>query len=271
MDELHYVDPSALLYLVAELERIRSLPRTYVGGTYPKDGTDALQMLLEADFEGFIGTPKLIRSTRAPARCLEIKRGQADRELDAQVWMGLLEFMKTAGADLDAKGTDELYNAFGECISNVKNHAFSKASNTSTRRDWYAMAIGPFAGRPARAVVVDLGVGIPTTVRRTSLGRFKDTKSSIKSFLGLNRKFKDDWHAMKYASTGEWKSSEDQERGTGLSGLRTAVESSDFSALHIVSGKSTFSYTSAGENSACNFSRLSGTIVCLELTSTELS
>lgn len=276
MDGLSSIDPCTLLYVMAQMDRIRALPYVEIAGSYPASGTNALRMLKEAEFERFFRIPQKIVVVGPTARYLEVRRGSCGIPLEPEVWRALRDFVAKRHDVLSPQQRDELYNAFGECISNVPEHAFKMRSSAY----WYAMAVGEIDGKPARAVVADIGTGIPNTVRRNFssrlvkiAARFSGLVGSILGIVqpggrldGLIKFYEDDdWRCLQFACRGEWRESTDPKRGTGLNGLRDAVHRTQFASVHVISGSAQLTMSANSETPPVRYTPLKGTIICVEL------
>jgi hypothetical protein len=184
--------------------------------------------------------------------------------------------------ELSAEETDALYQALGECIENVHQHAFKQGRSG---RRWYALALRPTENRPGRVVVLDLGVGIARTIRRTTMDRLLGWFTgqfgrSILDWLKLTgrededfdaigwmmRRFAtDDWFCVYLATLGLRTETAKEGRGTGLLGLRDAVVTMQRGAFHVLSGTAAVTWTKGAEPRRVLLPHLRGTAVCLDV------
>jgi hypothetical protein len=212
---------------------------------------------------------------KSPDPVLEITKGETSKKIDPKnTWNKLHAFLK---AQLDPDQADAVYNALGECIENVKQHAFERPGL------WYALAIRPDKDSPARAIVLDLGRGIASSVRKP---RFESVMNRVAAAViaalkqvtpdselseaeareMITRLRSDDWMCVYLASLGLRTEVAEKKRGTGLVGLRASVlELETPGALHVLSGSATVTWRrGAGDPPAKVLPRLRGTMVCLE-------
>lgn len=271
MREVVTLDACALLYVVAQVDRLKRASWAEVTGNYPRHAS-ALRTLNDANFEEFLGLQRRIAPTSQQSEpTLQLAYGSAsgDTKLDPDTWLPLHRWLKRHGCFSDEE-TDYLYQALGECVENVLQHAYGGGH---TIKHWYAVALRPEGGRPARAVVLDLGIGIPHSIRRA---RFDRTKGALQALLQsiaagslsvkqLTDQLKsDDWYCIFLASQGLRTQVNDPRRGTGLAGLREAVLSLKKGTMHVISGESAVTWVYGAQPVAVRLPPLLGTIVCLE-------
>jgi hypothetical protein len=275
MRRVVYFDPCALLYLAAQLDTL-GVRRCKVSGNYPQS-EPARRALHDAKFERFMGSPERLGSfTGAPE--IELQRGNRSTGSRPRDWAPLHKFIKAHGHLTDDEA-DAFYSAFGECVENVVQHAYHGKSGR-----WYALAIRP-KDRPARAVVLDLGVGIPHSIRKDPSDWVKKAFGRQLSILRWAWKLltgKDegdeeyildeivrltafDWSCVHLATLGRRTETGELKRGKGLSELRKVVLDQKSGALHVLSGSAAVTWTYGAEPRRTDFTHLKGTIVCLEL------
>lgn len=228
--------------------------------------------------------PRKIRFTETDGPKLKICSGQVREPLSAKLWLPLYHFLVGEGSYSDDE-TDAFYNAFHECIENVRQHAFSRSSQSRGR--WYAVALRPDTS-VGRIVIVDLGRGIPAslkkvnvkdvlvllgdvfksfvaeTLRWTRLTGIEEPEVSAEDlFRGM---LQDEVTRVWLATQGMRTETGSPERGTGLNSLRAAVKRSGRGGLHVSSGGAMVSYVGAKDKATTAQVRaLPGTVVCLEL------
>ncbi len=268
-------DPCALLYLAAQLDTMK-VRGCRISGNYPHSDV-ARRALSDAGFERFMGSKEPLRSfTGAPE--IELRRGNRSTGSRPRDWAPLHKFIKAHGHLTDDEA-DAFYAAFGECVENVVQHAYHGRYGR-----WYALAIRP-TGRPARAVVLDLGVGIPSSIRKDPADWFQKAFGKQLSLLRwawrmvgggdeddadyilaeLVRLTAFDWTCVHLATLGRRTETGELKRGKGLSDLRKVVLEQKGGTLHVLSGAAAVTWTYGEEPRRTNFAHLKGTIVCLEL------
>jgi len=276
------IDPSSLLYIVAQVDRLAELPGISVTGNFPR-APEVMRFFNEAGFLRHMRREKM----KAPNRpTLELCSGHTSKLFDPEEWQHLYAFLAAhlpPGSDL----ADTIWNAFSECIENAHLHAFE---NKVAGGPWHALAIRASANAPARAVIVDLGVGIPRSVRLTALemGRVR-LNQAVRSITalwdralelaGLSDQIDDDAVTELFsmidtndaaclwlAAQGLRTETQDRERGTGLPGLITAASETD-GAVHLLSGQAAVTWQGGRLlPSTGRLTPLRGTVVCLEFT-----
>lgn len=276
------IDPVSILYLVAEIDRIRACGYR-IKGNYPR-GSAALLTMHDAEFERYVGIPARIKVRRAlPEKTLRIISGRASALLDPSAWLPLLDFLSQSQRLTEAE-IETVYATLGECIENVRQHAFGNRDGR-----WYAVALRGRTGNLSRVVVLDLGVGIHQSIKRTvgdvlsrsakqfavqSLFRsaVQDVKpdeavSAVYEFLAMVRALlNDDSSCLLWATTGKRTRTGTSERGTGLTGLRETVLSSGKGSLHVGAGTAMIAWNSGSKVPyRRSLSVLAGSFVCLDL------
>ncbi len=273
MDRVVTLDPCAVLNLVAHADRIAKMNRVRIRGNSPPPHTQAYQVLREARFHEYMKEAYKRRPPSLPSS-LAIRSGDSRRKLDPTSWLPLFSFLKD-NAGLSDSQVEVIYTAFGEAIENVRQHAY----RTGVFRNWYALALHPEEG-PSRAVIVDLGVGIPASVRRTRLDRyFSAVAGAIRSVLNALGLIEDvidegvfdrlrgsDTFCVVLATTGERTETAEPQRGTGLNTLRRTVVDSSVGRLHVLSDRAGVTWNHGSDQPEYQaFSPLLGTTLCLEL------
>lgn len=278
------LEACALVYLAALVDDVGRHRGLKVRGNWP-NAPLALKAMLDAKFHEFMGM-RLPKQTRRWGRqappTLHLMRGRSAAQLDPRYWGQLPRYLRTHGA-LSEEDADDFYNAFGECVENVQHHAYGKGSGV-----WYGVAIRPSPAMPARAVVLDLGVGIPRTIRRTPEDRLRsrfaiiigavraalafinlvnadddDDADEVDSLLA--RAESDDWMCILLATLGLRTQTSEAGRGTGLRWLRETVLERQQGALHVLSGESGVTWRYGEPPRPDKLTPLLGTIVCLEI------
>jgi hypothetical protein len=236
----------------------------------------ARKVFQDVQFHKFVKTFRRPKALRASPPCLKILLKPVSSKLNPTDWLPLHEFLRINGGLTDNEA-DELYNAFGECVENVRQHAYGQKAD---RGKWYALAIRPSEGRPARAVIIDTGLGIAKTVRRTPVDlalqfmraltgkmlqiAYSDSKEETGALAVWDQLAHDDWACLYFATLGLRTESTAKQRGTGLSGLRQAVREMRRGALHVLSGKASITWRSSDNPEREYLIPLEGTTVCLE-------
>ncbi len=271
LSAVEQIEPCALLYLSAQLERLFENGRISIRGKYPT-APGPQKLFREAGFQKFLRERNRGNAKVAPSmgHVLQICRGTSYGQLDPARWLPLHAFIEKHG-NLNGDDDDAIYNAFNECIENVKQHAFSDEFGGK----WYGLAIRPSDELPARAVVVDLGVGITQSVRISAaegIRRFLvNAISKASALAGLETEqamqsvLSDDGFCVMMATLGLKKETAEPKRGTGLVGLKNAVAESDSGALHVLSGRGAVSWRAKSSEPRVEVvTPLRGTVVCLE-------
>ena len=283
-------DPCALLYLVAQVDRLRRTHGIRINGTYPH-ALAARKALQDARFDDFLSQGQQMADPKNDEPRLQISYGSATKRLSPRDWLALHAFLKLHG-NLTKDEADALYNALGECVENVRQHAFQ--SNTGRR--WYALALRPTREKPGRVVVLDLGVGIARTIRRTAVDKVlgwmiasfgsmltalaewrrttapdgnesDEEEKELEDAAWLARRFAtDEWFCVYLATLGLRTQTPGKGRGTGLFGLREAVLSMQRGALHVLSGSAAITWShGTGDPRRSVLPYLEGTAVCLDV------
>jgi hypothetical protein len=276
MSRVESLDPSAALYLVAQSNRLASTGKVNVRGNFPR-APQAFQLLGDVGFHKVMRTRSKTPPRRSPDPVMEICKGTTVGKLDPETtWKKLHAFLK---AQLSGDQADAVYNALGECIENVKQHAFAAHRHGS----WYALAIRPDEMSPARAIVLDIGQGIAASVRKPRFEvmiqkvvaaiisavklAFPDEEMTEKEAQALLARLRsDDWTCVYLASLGLRTQVPEKKRGTGLVGLRASILELDTpGALHVLSGSAAVSWRRGGPDPKQEIlPPLRGTMVCLE-------
>ncbi len=265
------IDACALLHMVAQVDRLGGLGVEVLGNT--PNASAARAILEEAKFIEFMATPRQGRGrAAAEGPSLKISFDRAVKKLSPTAWLPLYDFIKSQGQHTEDE-VDVLYNAFGECVENVRQHAYG-----ATRQGkWFALAMRPNERRAARVVVLDLGVGIPASIRREPIDNsnrllamlFAEIVTQIaldaeeKSFAKELRS--EDWPCIFWATLGLRTQSKKPGGGTGLTGLRQAILELGRGAMHVFSGRASVAWKQGTGPKMRTFDRLQGTAVCLEL------
>lgn len=276
------LDPASMLYLVAQIDRLRA-SGFHVKGNYPK-GKAALLTMHDAEFESYVGIRSKIKVRRmGPEKTLRIISGNARDLLDPERWLPLLDFLKQSQRLSDAE-VETIYATLGECIENVRQHAFGSGGGR-----WYAVALRGGGGTLSRIVVLDLGIGIHKSIRKTTGDRLartarefvveklflsavqvstpEEVESGVFQFIAmLKHMLNDEGACLVLATTGERTRTGTADRGTGLTGLREAVLSAGKGSLHVAAGSAMIRWT-PGLTTPFRWTLpvLPGSFVCLDL------
>jgi hypothetical protein len=269
-----------------------------MSGTYPRVGR-ALQALHDAGFEEYLGQSERIRGPKGTS--LKIRQGSTVHRLSPVDWLDLWKFLSHHGA-LSEDETDAIYAAFGECVENVRHHAYERRALDSR---WYALAIRPSKDRPARAVVLDRGVGIPASLRVAGEDKLLGTLRKVfTAMMVFDEQLLKNWETIRarypkiaalddgegpiasdvdelgqvvqalknsdfvcllLATQGLRTRTAEARRGTGLTGLREAVLNMPHGAMHVLSGRAVVTWRPGAAPKSNVLPRLHGTAVCLEL------
>lgn len=276
-----WIDAASLTYLFALLD---ALTRREVSlrGNYPRSLL-ALKTLADANFEQFLRLPVRALNPDVPkiARVeprLEMCTGNASLEHNPKQWEQLRAFMRRTGG-LNEQQLDDVYNALSECIENVRFHAFPDEPG-----QWYAVAIRPHESMPARIVVLDLGQGIPSSLRTGGQRDMLESMTSVwkMTFAALRKAFREDLElaeiadvvkayaestdaALLWLACNGFRSGTRMEwRGKGLSSLRQRV-GSGAAGLHVSSGDALVSYAPEQRPNLSGLPILPGTVVAFDL------
>jgi hypothetical protein len=270
--DVQYFDPCALLLLCAHVSQLANMKLVRVAGNTPLYPV-ARQAVRAARFVEFLKRyDRYLRHVHGDQHnYIAITTAQAGVPLDTAMWITLHEFLVARG--LGGEDAEAAYMAIGECVENVKQHAFDPGSE----QRWFAMALPETPYHPACAVVADLGVGIPATVRAfPQLAAAAESIREAQVVLGITcpedeeflaRMQASDYWCVYYASLGLKTQTGNPERGNGLSGLVKGVRETGRGAVHVSSGMATVTWRGSDEPEPCALPMLRGTVVCLELVS----
>lgn len=220
----------------------------------------------EARFYEYVTSGTIDKS--ATSDNLAIYARKAGDSLDPALWSRLAKFAVASTSEAEEEAQIEEYGesefdlllrAFGECIENVKQHAYAVAS-----RPWFALALRGESDRAARAVIVDLGVGIPKSIRKTKGEKF--VRKILAPIFGQRVSEwanVSDWHCLMAASQGQRTETGRSHRGKGLKGLRERSIKRKDAHFHIMAGRSMVTWGNGmPEEKKLEF--LPGTIICFE-------
>jgi ABC-type transporter Mla MlaB component len=277
LSDVTEIDACALLYLVALVDDL-SRRGIRVRGNYPKSKV-ARAVFVEAEFDQYMKGSVQSKPSSSPHLRITKKSGEA--YLEPSDWTSLFEFLGSSGS-LSMPQRDTVYQAFGECIENVRQHAFAKGSSGN----WYALAIRHSSNTSARAVVLDLGRGIPKTVRRSVVDGMRKGLAAVfesyQQWFSINGETLDaadlhdfsmirelignDVSCLNMATLGMLRRADGCEgRGTGLTDLRKAVQTECPGSLHVYSGTGAISCDNRVICDMQVIPRMRGTMVCVEL------
>ena len=232
--------PLSILYLLAWLETAQRSLGTRMSGTYPLN-EEVSQLFSDLGFWRYIR----VQSNR-PRR--EFKHAAIRTGETAEGWTEIRNFLVTnAKPPFSLEERDQIYFAVGELVENVLQHAFPEHPPR-----WYAVGVKHPSG-PAVAAIVDLGVGIPSSVkrRRFPLGAIENAMRTDSEWLGE-------------ATTGRTRTGEEH-RGNGLSKLRAFASQGASRELAILSGTGLLSVSGAEVRRVDYAEPLIGTLIAFTL------
>jgi hypothetical protein len=244
-------DAPALLAMVAFGERICALANVLVRSRQPQN-EGASEILRDSRFHEFIAGKK---GTSTFSGCVALARESSSAVLNPALWGEMQSFLQTYVSD-DA--LEAVYTALGECTENVGQHAFTGPAREHGH--WYAVALKPTSGRPGCVAILDLGIGIPRSLRRAR-ARDRDFREKV---LRMKDALFSDASCIELAARGTRTSTGESHRGKGIDGLRQQVEQADDLTLHVISHEGRVTCDGASLTKS-GIRRFPGTIVCLEL------
>jgi hypothetical protein len=217
---LRKMSPEAALVLIAEMSKAHNAaPRCLKQCVFPEDvGT--------RDLLGLVGYyryfPKIFwkRPPLLATHFLEHERGT---QVEGDVVGKIIELFQPV-SHLDDDGNALLYNALGECMNNVLEHAYPEAEhNPDAYRFWWLLAYRDMQTSTISFCFYDQGEGIPSTIRTRFLDKvwlLAPTDSEL---------------IQKAVLVGGYSSTRKKSKGRGLPALRKFIESAADGELVIFS------------------------------------
>ncbi len=281
------IDASALLYLMAQLERLKDRGAR-LRGNYPRSAP-ALAALADAGFERFMRSKRRLRPS-GPKQ-VEVRSERIATRMNPNQWLELRDFVRQS-ARLTPQQSENVYVALHECIENIHHHAYRPRVGR-----WYAIALWPPGAAVGRIVVLDMGRGIGSSLGGTRKwdrlvalqGVWHAFVSAVRDSLKLDamrprqraraealigaafRSVASANAALVWLACNGYRNATGLSgRGTGLNGLRLDVEDSGRGALHVSSGDAIVSYSPQQRPTRGGLPQLRGTIVCVDVPMTEL-
>lgn len=185
MRECVRIDVAAAVWLLATVDAaIKRFPNRIVG-IDPKS-SDAHAMLVALRFHQllkFTEPPEVEAGREAIRHIMEIETRSGGTEFDSgermpEAGIAISEILPDCGFDSEtlARVKDQIHRAMNEALLNVSNHAYRSTNEDAAQTElpldeqrWWAVGIVDKVKRTFDLVVVDRGVGIPRTLRRTVL------------------------------------------------------------------------------------------------------
>ena len=264
--EVNHIESCCILYLVAVIEKLGKNPFVLeVSGSMPS----SLQVrgLLEAT-----GWKDFLKNGIAKERfsdVIAITKNKTNTRLESSLWGKMSEFALRNIANPSQNVKDAFYGTLSECVENVKQHAYGEDYGP-----WYAMALPELGEDPARAVIVDVGMGIPKTIKKTGFDKVMMFISGIGplGFIwavvggGNDPDLNDDRDCVLLATLGQKTRTDDHERGTGLNGLRELAVDEQCGNFTVMSGAAMITWK-AGDLTPVQkqLTPLPGTIICFDI------
>jgi hypothetical protein len=254
MDEVTELDAAGLLYMCSRLSELWSYG-AQVSGTWPKNER-TVKTLFDGGFTGFLKgkKPEYDSSTKT----LQLYQGTARQRLNPSLAPDVRLFLKGLNPKLGVEEIDHINLAVIECIENVRLHAYSRRRNSASSKKWFMVGIHDEEAHLSTVAILDLGVGVRSTVQRRLSKVTKTIEWAVLPTHGL----------IKEATLGLRTETGERHRGKGLRTLR------DFSVrfpgrhLRVLSGDGMVSWSGDGVKETAeeiSLPRCKGTIVCLEI------
>lgn len=258
--ELEEVTPPALLYLAAEIFRLRQRYPGRVTGTYP--GSPTISAILEE-----LGFFKL----------LNVKPSHEFAENNAA--MAIVKMLSGTGnvgesiahvqdeifahLAIGPQKASDLYGALDEAMTNVSEHAYPERPELFSdltgpydplMRRWWLLGVADKNTKEVWFLLYDQGVTIPVTLPLTVFDRFKIPFSSFLKDRGFSTAT-DSIHIQLSTAVGR-SQTQQSHRGKGIARMKAFVEKTERSELRIVSRYGDYCFSNDGTDCAETFSDL---------------
>jgi hypothetical protein len=217
---LRKISPEAALVLIAEMAKAHSVaPRCLMQCKFPEDqGT--------RDLLGFVGYykyfPRLFwqQPPLLSTHFLEHERGT---QVQGDVVGKIIELFQPV-SHLDEDGNALLYNALGECMNNVLEHAYPETEkDPDAYRYWWLLAYRDMSTSTISFCFYDQGEGIPRTIRTRFVDRLWLLAPTDAELI------------KKAVLVGGYSSTRKKSKGRGLPALRKFIEAAADGELMIFS------------------------------------
>lgn len=250
LDDVTSLDAAALLFLVSRIRFYGSRPHIRFMGTYPKSDR-ALRTLRDANFGDFMSGRMRDLPSRDPT--LRLAQGAAGAKVKPEIGAEMRTFLQQRNPALSIIETDTVSLAVGECLENVRLHAYE--SGGTRREGWYV--VGEFNAQTSTSAVaiLDMGVGIQATLKGKLGSRLRELITSPADFL--------EKATEGVTATG------DPKHGKGLRAIRSFVGAKEGMSLHLLSsgGKLRVSRLGVEKSRTMPFT---GTIVCVQICNSQV-
>lgn len=236
--DMHHVvsiDAPSVLALCALVRALGDRHGARVAGNYPASER-ARKALIDADFAGFM------RRYRSPPlttdKSLKLLCGLGREKVDPVIATKIQEFLADRHPSLGVQERDAIYDAVTACVENVKTHAFGTDEPTSRvgQKRWYVVGIYDELRKTSTVAILDLGVGVGTTVKR-ALGRIK------RVVMPLLQRPAD---VLEEATLGLLTESGQRKHGKGLRTLKEFATQEGGRAFHVLSSGGMITWTRGG-------------------------
>lgn len=159
---------------------------------------------------------------------------------------------------LSPRAGSSLYRGITEAFNNAISHAYppSVSYSQNTRRRWWLMGSFERRTRELHVIVVDLGVGIPRTIRKHVTGRFEQWLALIGISSVSDGALIQAATRLGATQTGQKK------RGKGLPDLKRLIDEARGGKLRILSNRGEYTYTAGSRESVATYAEsIHGTII----------
>ena len=257
------ISSSAILYLVAEIDRCRKLSGVrMLDGTYPKD-TRLKRQMRDAGFYDALGVrcemserPKVF-----PLEYIKVRSGTlADGRLARELRVALLG---PHAEQIEREKSKSFFRAMTEAMTNVVHHAYPADWNNGPVRlidkGWWMLGHINRLSKNLKIMIVDQGIGIPRSLPR----KHAEVLRSLFTKLGLAQE--DDGNMIHAAMELGRSRLEQSHRGKGLNDLKQIINICNAGTLRILSKKGEYRYRIRGgkveERALTHDESLNGTLV----------
>ncbi len=206
MEHLKEITPEVALLLLAEMDYCRQIVRDKnINGDRPSNQLCS-SILGEIGYYEFFGWSK---PEPDPERhYLKAARGNSTIGESADKLIRVFEHQIV----LERHTRSRLYEALVECMQNVRHHAYGgRLRNSPCSGQWWMMGFSATKTREISVCFVDMGLGIPTTLRQRLSDKIKN------AFVSEN-------DLIQQAVTEGRSRTHDPRRGYGLPSLRSLVD-----------------------------------------------
>jgi anti-sigma regulatory factor (Ser/Thr protein kinase) len=226
---IEQVSPEAVLVLIAEMARADEYaPRCKKTGSMPKS-RDVLEFIWGVGYLQHFGLR--LQNPRTGAR--EFLRYFTAKKTDQRMAKQLVDHF-TEACQLSVEAAKALKVAIGECMTNVKLHAYPNKSDRRLIDQWWLLGYRDRVSHEISFCFYDQGDSIPETIRtrlEDQVPLFKPSDSEM-IFKGIE---------------GHYSKTKDTGRGSGLPTLREFIDTAKDGELLILSRKGRYSFKKGSE------------------------